>query len=180
VMQFEDFHVDGIIEHGASVSLSLGTGRIAAGTRAVNFVVKKGRQTFAELRCSAGTDKPSVTLGGWHVTAQHFKVHCDGPGFTLDLEGDPEKPIVGVATYQGERFPIRTGFDTESSTQSAHIGLHIEGPTGWLASADIQGPTWVSTAISPTQREAIVLANFGWASRRNVVMNGANGVTVRR
>jgi hypothetical protein len=180
VMQFEEFHVDGIIERGASVSLTLGTGRIGAGTRSVNFTVKKGRHSFAELRCSAGTDRPSVTLGGWHLNSQHFKVHCDGPDFTLELEGDPEKPIVGVATYRGERFPLRTGFDTESSTQSAHIGLHVAGATGWLASADIQGPTWVSTSLSPTQREAIVLANFGWASRRNVVMNGTSGVTVTR
>lgn len=180
VMRFEEFQVSSVFEKSLTIGVALMKGRAAVEARSVRFTVKKRGQPFKEIVCGAAPDAPQITFGGLKVTRPKYNVSCKAEDFTLELSGDAERPLTGVATYRGERFPVKTAFDTTEKGQSAHLGFVVEDAAGWLASSDIQGATWVSTTIRPEAREAVVLANFAWASRRNVVMEGTSGVTVLR
>ncbi len=180
VMRFEEFQVSSVATKSVTLSVAMLKGRAAVEARTVRFTVKKRGQPFKEIVCGAAPDSPQLTFGGLKVTRATYNVSCKAEDFTLEMSGDAERPIAGVVTYRGERFPVKTVFETAEKGQSAHIGFVVEDGAGWLASSDIQGATWVSPTIRPEAREAVVLANFAWASRRNVVMEGTSGITVLR
>ena len=173
VMHFGEYDVKGVVSNTVGIGVALGGGRLAMQQQTVRFAVLRAGRVFTELSCGAGSSEPKLMMGSFSLNHPKYTVQCMGPDFSLVLSGDPEKPLTGVATWRGVRYPVKTSFDTAEKGKSPHLGFHIESDEGWLASSDIQGATWISTAMTPEAREAIVLANFGWASRRNVIMDGA-------
>ena len=181
IMRFGEFQVKGVIEKSVGIGVVFGRGRAALQQRSVRFTVNRSGQPFAELTCAAAPSEPKLMMGSFSLNHPKYTVECSGPDFTLEMTGDAEKPLKGVVTWHGQRYPVKTSFDTAEKSQSPHLGFHVEGEQGWLASSDIQGATWISTNLTAEAREAIVLANFAWASRRNVIMEGVgSGMMVLR
>lgn len=180
VMRFEEFQVRGVSERSLTMSVMFLKGRAAMDARTVRFTVERNGQPFTELSCAAAPDGLKASFGGISISQPKYTVSCTGPEFSFEMAGDAEKPLRGTVTWRGEVFPIKTVFETAEKGQSAHLGFVVEDRGGWLATSDIQGQTWVSTSLRPEAREAVVLANFAWASRRNVVLEGASGVLVLR
>jgi hypothetical protein len=172
VMRFGEFQVKGVIEKSVTLGVAFARGRAALQQRSVRFTVNRSGQPFAELTCAAAPNEPKLMMGSISLNHPKYTVECSGADFTLEMTGDAEKPLAGAVTYRGVRYPVKTSFDTAEQSQSPHLGFHVSGDEGWLASSDIQGATWLSTRLTTEAREAIVLANFAWASRRNVIMEG--------
>ncbi|MBL8918224.1 MAG: hypothetical protein JNJ54_05150 [Myxococcaceae bacterium] len=177
VMRFGEFQVKGVVEKSLTIGIAMLRGRAAVEARSVTFAVTRAGKPFTEITCGAAPDQPQLAFGGIRLTKARYTVSCTGRDFTLEMTGDAEKPLRGTVTWRGERFPVKTTFETVEKGNSPHLGFVVENAEGWLATSDIQGPTWIASDIRPEAREAVVLANFAWASRRNVVMEGASGGT---
>lgn len=180
VMRFDEFQVKSVFEKSLTISAVMLRGRAAIEARTVTFTVNRAGKPFTEITCGAAPDQPQLTFGGIRVTNARYTVSCKGRDFSLEMSGSAERPLRGTVTWRGERFPVKTAFETIERGESAHLGFVVEDASGWLATSDIQGPTWIAPNLRPEAREAVVLANFAWASRRNVVMEGASGVMVLR
>ncbi|MBE2248565.1 MAG: hypothetical protein IAE78_03375 [Myxococcus sp.] len=181
LMHFGEFDVKGIVEKSVGVGVVFSRGRAALEQRSVHFTVTRSGKPFAQLTCAAAPSEPKLKMGSLSLNHPKYTLECTGDDFTFAMTGDPEKPLAGVVTYRGVRYPVKTSADTADKGSSPHLGFHVESDEGWLASADIQGPTWLSTRLSPESREAVVLANFAWASRRNVMLEGVDtGFMVKR
>lgn len=172
VMRFGEFQVKGVLEKSVSIGVVFGRGRAALQQRSVRFTVNRSGQPFAELTCAAAPNEPKLMMGSFSLNHPKYTVECSGADFMLEMTGDAEKPLSGSVIYRGVRYPVKTSFDTADKSSSPHLGFHVASDQGWLASSDIQGATWLSTALTPEAREAVILANFAWASRRNVIMEG--------
>lgn len=181
VMRFGEFQVKGVFEKSLTLGVAMLRGRAAVQARSVTFTVSRAGKPFTDITCGAAPDQPQLTFGGIRLNSNaRYTVSCTGPDFSLEMTGTADKPLKGTVTWRGERFPVKTTFETVEQGGSPHLGFVVEDASGWLATSDIQGPTWIVTNIRPEAREAVVLANFAWASRRNVVMESASGMQVLR
>lgn len=175
VMRFGEFQVKGVFEKSLTLGVTMLRGRAAVEARSVTFTVNRAGTPFTEITCGAAPDQPQLAFGSIRLTTARYTVSCTGRDFALEMTGTAEKPLKGTVTWRGERFPVKTTFETVEKSGSPHLGFVVEDADGWLATTDIQGPTWIASDIRPQAREAVVLANFAWASRRNVVMESASG-----
>jgi hypothetical protein len=179
-MKFDEFQVSSVFEKSMSIGVVMLRGRAAVEARSVTFSVTRRGQPFTEITCGAAPDQPQLKFGGVNLTKARYVVSCTGRDFSLELAGTADKPLTGAVTWRGERYPLKTAFETTEKGTSAHLGLVVGDTDGWLATSDIQGPTWLVPDLRPEAREAVVLANFALASRRNVVLEGASGFLVLR
>ncbi|MDX2014639.1 MAG: hypothetical protein SFW67_30855 [Myxococcaceae bacterium] len=182
IMKLDEFSVVGAAEQNLKVGLSInGLGGVSDSTSSTRFTVLRANQPFVRVSCTAGSEKAVMRLGSMKLNHPPYFVKCEGDGgFTLKVSGNPEKPLAGVVTWRGEEFRVKTVFDTAEQGQSAHLGFVVEARDGWVSTADIQGTTWVAQPVREEAREAMVLANFAWASRRNVITAEASGFVINK
>ncbi|MCA2979482.1 MAG: hypothetical protein INH41_18200 [Myxococcaceae bacterium] len=181
IMRLDEFSVTGVDERRRTTGVSvIGVGGVTDESSTTRFTVMRQGRPFLELTCSAGSEAPVMRMGSYKLNHPAYRVACDGDGFSLRLNGDPERPLSGVARWRDEEYRVKTTFETANGGTSAHLGFVVEARDGWVSTADIQGPTWVAQPLREEAREAMVLANFGWASRRRVVTAEATGFIINR
>ncbi len=181
VMKLEEFSVLGAAENRRTVGLSInGVNAVRDTTSTTRFTVKRGNAEFVHMTCTAGPEAAEMRLGSYKLNHPLYRVTCDAEGFSLRMNGDPERPMTGVVMWRGEEYRVKTVFDTAEQGKSAHLGFVVEARDGWVSTSDIQGPTWVAQPLREEAREAMVLANFAWASRRNIITAEASGFIINR
>ncbi|MCU0699889.1 MAG: hypothetical protein MUC96_25560 [Myxococcaceae bacterium] len=163
VMKLEEFSVTGAAEDSVKVGLTInGLG-------------------FVKISCTAGAEKAVMRLGSMKLNHPPYFINCQGDGgFTLKVAGNPERPLSGLVTWRGEQYRVKTVFETAEQGESAHLGFVVEAHDGWVGTSDIQGTTWVTQPVREEAREALVLANFAWASRRTVITREASGFVINK
>jgi hypothetical protein len=182
IMKLDEFSVTGAAQQDARVGLSInGLGGVSDTTSSTRFTVLRANQPFVRITCTAGAEAAVMRLGSMKLNHPPYRVTCQGEGgFSLHVAGNPERPLSGVVTWRGEEYRVKTVFETAEQGQSAHLGFVVEARDGWVSTADIQGPTWVAQPLREEAREAMVLANFAWASRRNIITNEASGLVINK
>jgi hypothetical protein len=182
IMKLDEFSVTGAVQDDTRMGLTInGLGGMSDTTSSSRFTVMRGGQPFMRIDCRASADAAVVRLGSVKMNHPPYRITCRGDGdFRFEVAGNPERPLSGMVLWRGEQYRVKTVFETAEQGQSAHLGFVVEARDGWVSTADIQGPTWVAQPLREEAREAMVLANFAWASRRNVITNEASGVVINR
>lgn len=182
VMKLEEFSVTGAAEDSVKVGLTInGLGGVSDTTSSTRFTVLRSNQPFVKISCTAGAEKAVMRLGSMKLNHPPYFINCQGDGgFTLKVAGNPERPLSGLVTWRGEQYRVKTVFETAEQGESAHLGFVVEAHDGWVGTSDIQGTTWVTQPVREEAREALVLANFAWASRRTVITREASGFVINK